>query len=425
MATTRSFNAMLNEYLHYDLLKAENNKRNYFLGKVERDNNFKSESIIVPFEAAAESSYAMGGMTDESDIAEAKFVRGVVSGQKEIWGTMKFHERDLKEHGGTGGTDGASEQTFLKNLPKRLSGFMDGMKEVVSTALLAGAHLASLTANGDNTGVLLVDRPERFLVGQKVVVDDNNSAPVTGYVSTIDLNASSILVVTARGGATPVDFTAYTTAQSARIFIDGGETVANRFTDIVDQLLPASAGGSANLFGVSKLAQPYTQAIAVNGGVGGLAVSATNILDSIFDAWQTVISKGRGTSDKTVLMSYKHMGNIMKKLEAGSGAYRHIDTKVSSFGYTEITVTGVKGVLKLAAVQEMRDDVWIFVDWTALKFHTNGDFYIHKDPEGKMYYTKRIAGANGGYVYIVDIALRGELVVHSPWKMGIVYGISY
>ncbi len=256
MATTRSFNNMLNEYLHYDLLKAEHNKRNYFMGKVERDNSWKGGSIIVPFEAAGESSYALGGMTADTDISEAKFVRGVVSGQKEIWGTMMFNERDLKEHSG-GSADAVSEQSFLKNLPKRLTGFMDGMKEIVSTALLSGAHLASLTSNGLVSGVCTVDRVERFSIGQKIVVDDNDSAPATGYVSAIDLNLNTVTLVTTRGGATPLDCSAYTVAQAAKLFIDGGDAAANRFTDIVDQLLPASAGGSATLFGVSKLAQPF------------------------------------------------------------------------------------------------------------------------------------------------------------------------
>jgi hypothetical protein len=83
-------------------------------------------------------------------------------------------------------------------------------------------------------------------------------------------------------------------------------------------------------------------------------------------------------------------------------------------------VAGAKGVVKLAAVQEMRDDVMIFIDWSAVKFHTNGDFYIHKDPEGKAYHTYR---TSQGYYYLTDIILRGELVVHSPWKMGIIHSI--
>lgn len=415
MATTRSFNSMLNEYLAYELLKDEHNKRNYLMGKVERDNSWKGGALVVPFEGASESSYKMGGLTDVADVSEAVFVRGTVSGQKEIFGTMVFNERDLSEHN-TGGGDGVSEQSFLKNLPKRLSGFMDGMKEIVSTALLSGSHLCALTANGDNTGVVSVDRIERLSIGKKVMIKDGNSSAVAGYISAIDMNASTATLKTDRTYATPLDCTAFTTAQGAKLYIDGGDTASNNFTDLVDQLLPASAGGSANLFGQSKLAYPYLQAIAIDGS----SVSSTNVLDSIFDAWATVIQKGRGTTDKTVLLSYKHLGNVMKKLETGSGAYRHVETKVSAYGYTEITVAGARGVLTLAGVQEMRNDVIIFVDWSGIKFHTNGDFHVIKDPEGKMYYVQR---STSGYKYFVDVALRGELVVSAPWKMGIIHSI--
>jgi hypothetical protein len=415
MATKRSFNNMLLEYLHYDLLKEEHNKRNYFMQKVERDNGWKDGPLPVAFEAAQESSFKMGGLTDENDIAEAKFVKGYAPQQAEIWGTMQWNERDLAEHSGTGGGDSVSEQSFLKNLPKRLTGFMDAMKEIVSTALLAGSHLGFVTVQGTAGGVIEVDRPERFVIGQKLVAVDGNST-VTCYVIAIDINANQLTVSATRGGAamnaTAVDL-------GAKLYIDGAEISANRFVDIVDQLLPASAGGSATIFGVSKIAQPYTQAIAIDGS----GISSVNVLESIFDAWGEVIRKGRGTTDKTLLMSYKHMGNVMKQLEKGSGAYRHVDTKVSAYGYTEVKVSGPKGVVTLASVQEMRDDVMVFIDWSALKFHTNGDFHIHKDPEGKAYYTKRVSGANGGYLYLTDICLRGQLVVHSPAKMAVIHSI--
>lgn len=411
MATTRSFNNMLLEYVHYDLLKAEHDKRNYLMQKVERDNGWKDGPLPIAFEGGSESSFKLGGLTDEDDIAQATFVKGYAPQQREIWGSMLWHEHDLALHSGTGGKDSVSEQSFLKNLPKRLSGFMDAMKELVSTALLAGAHLGKCTAAGTAGGVLAVDRPERFVIGQKLQVVGNST--LVCYVVAIDINGNKLTVSATRGGAA-VD--ASSVDLGDKIYIDGGETAANRFTDLVEQLLPASAGGSATLFGVNKLSYPFLQPICIDGS----SMSSTNVLDVIFDAWQEVIRKGRGTTDKTILMSYKHMGHVMKQLEKNSGAFRHVETKVSAYGYTEITIAGAKGVVKLAAVQEMRDDVMIFIDWSAVKFHTNGDFFIHKDPEGKAYHVVR---KTTGYYYVTDICLRGELVVHSPWKMGIIHSI--
>ena len=414
MATTHSFNSMLNEYLHYELLRDEHQKRNYLMGKVERDNSWKGGPLIIPFEGGSESSMSMGQLTDENDISEATFVRGSVSGYKEIWGTLKFNEHDLATHSGG---DRGSEQTFLKNLPNRLNYFMDSMKETVSLALLTGSHFAKLTvAANANTGVITVDHPERFTVNQKVVVADSDST-VTAYVKSIDINANTVVLVTTRGGVTLVDFSVGgdTMTLPAKVYIDGAQTAPNAFTSLRQQLLPASAGGDATIFGVNKLLYPYTQAIAIDGST----FTVSTILDNLFDAFAVLAAKGRG-ADKTLIVSYTLLGNIMKKLESGSGAYRHVDTKVSAYGYTEITITGVKGTLKIAGVHEMDGDIAYFMDWSACKFHTNGDFHIHKDPEGKMYYVKR---TQQGYIYIVDVALRGEISVHSPWRCGVIHSI--
>ena len=120
MATTRTFNDMLNDYLAYDLLQAESIKRNYLLTKVEIDNSWRGGELIVPFRGGNASSISYGSLTDASDVTEDKYVRGAVSGYKEVWGTMKFNARDFMEHNGS-----VSEQSFLKNLPDTIERFVD------------------------------------------------------------------------------------------------------------------------------------------------------------------------------------------------------------------------------------------------------------------------------------------------------------
>jgi hypothetical protein len=121
-----------------------------------------------------------------------------------------------------------------------------------------------------------------------------------------------------------------------------------------------------------------------------------------------------------VVVSYIWLGHIMKQLELGSGAYRHISTKATVFGYTEIVIQGVEGMLTIVGVQEADDDIFIYLDWDALRFHTNGFFDVHVDPDGKKYHTVR---AVTGYKYICDIRLFGELAVHTPAWMGIMHSI--
>lgn len=409
---------MLNEYLPYELLKQESIKRNYLLTKVEIDENWKGGNLVVPFKGGHASSFKYGGLTDVSDVSENKYVRGGVSTYKEIWGTMKFNARDLMEHDGSG--DKVSEQSFLNNLPGTLEDFIDDMKQVVSVNLLNGTWFATLTADATaNDGLITVDHPERFTIGQKVVVKDGNSTALTGYATNIDVNTGVVTLVTARGGSTAVDFSALnegmTVAQSARCYVDGADTAANAFTSLKQQLLSAANGGDTNIFGVAKSAYPFLQATQYSGS----SVSATTLLDTLFDFITKHRQLGRGTADEFV-MSYKHLGTIMKSLETKSGPYRHVDTKASMYGWTTITIMGVKGEIKVTAVQEMDNDVIYLMDWRALKLHTNQMFKKYKDPEGKLYYTVR---NTDGYVHYVDICLFGELVVSKPNFCGVLYGI--
>lgn len=411
MATTRTFNDMLNEYLTYDLLKEEMVKRDYVLTKIEKDNGWKGGTLVVPFKAAGASSVSFGSLTAASDIAEDDFVRGSVSGYKELWGSLIFNQRDLMEHDG----GGIPEKTFLKVLPDAVDDFMDHMKMVVSTNLLNGPHFAKATVDGTVGGDLTVDRPDLFVLGMKVQVDDDNSAPVTAYVKTINMNTKVINFETARGSGVAVDLSAYTVAQNAKVFQDNAQS--NAFNSIQDALLSAANGGSSTLYGVSKVAYPYLQAI----NVSGASVTASNILDKLFDAYVTIRQFGKGNPNE-VVVSYAHLGAILKLLESSKGSF-NVEVgsqKTSVYGWTEITIGGVKGSLKVIAVQEKFDDTIMFLDWRGLKFHSNGFFRKRMAPDGKSYFEVR---NTTGYQYIVDMCLFGELIVNRPSYCGIMHSI--
>lgn len=412
MATNRTFQDMLNEYLPNDLLKEEFVKRDYLLQKIDKDDNWKGGTLIVPFKAAGASSVAFGSLTDAADIAEDKFIRGQVSGYKEVWGSMIFNHRDLMEH------DAISEQNFLKILPDAVDDFMSYIKNVVSTNLLNGAHFATALDDGDASGNLKVDRPDRFVVGQKSIIDDNDSSPVTGYVSTIDMNTQIVKFVTARGGATPVDLSGYTVSSGTKCYNDGAQ--ANSFSSLRDALLSAANGGSSTLYGQTKTAYPYLQAINVNGA----DITAANIMEKLFDKLVTIRQFGKG-NPTDIVMSYKNLGNCMKVVEQSKGAFNVVPNSqsASQYGFMELTIGSVtKGTLKLVGVQEADDDVIMYIDWRALKFHSNGFFKKRTAPDGKQYYEVR---NTSGYQYILDVCLFGELVVTRPSYCGIVYGVSY
>lgn len=420
MGTTRTFNDMLNEYLPNELLKEEFVKRDYLLSKIEKDDSWLGGNLVVPFKAAGASSVAFGSLTASTDIAEDKYVRGGVSGHKEVWGSMVFNHRDLMEH------DQISEQNFLKILPGTIEDFMDYMKNVVSVNLLNGAHFAKMIADpatglvvaGDSSGQVYVDRPDRFVIGQKVYVDDDDSSATYGYVTAIDMNTQMVTIKDARSSGSAVNLSGYSVAQNAKFYNDGAQS--NSFGSLRGALLSAANGGDATLYGVTKTLYPYLQAINVSGS----DITASNIMEKIFDALTTVRQFGKG-NPTDVVMSYKNLASCIKRIEASKGAFNVVpgSQRASQYGWTEIEVGSVtKGALKLVGVQEADNDIIMFLDWRALKFYSNGFFKKRRSPDGIEYFEVR---ATTGFTYIVDMCLFGEIVVQRPSYCGILHSISY
>lgn len=413
MATTRSFQDMLNEYLTFDLLKEELVKRDYVLTKIEKDDGWKGGTIPVPFKGAGASSVAFGSLTAGNDVAEDAYVRGEITSMKEAWGTMHFNHRDLIEHDGK-----ITETSFLKILPDAVDDFMTFMKQVVSINLLNGSHFAKATATGTVGGVLAVDHPDRFMIGQKVVVDDGNSVEVSGYVRTIDLNTKELTIYDARSGGSVVDLSMYTVAQDAKVYVPGQQpSLGLGFQSIKGALLSAANGGSATLHGQTKTAYPFLQAI----NVSGAAVSSSNILSKLFDAYVTIRTFGKGNPNE-VVMSYRNLGYVLQNLETSKGAFNVVagSEKTSVYGWTEVMIGGVKGMLKVVGVQEADDDTMMFLDWRAFKFISNGFFKKRIAPDGKHYFEQR---ATTGYSYLVDMCVFGELAVSRPSYCGIMHSV--
>jgi len=415
-ATDRSFSAMLNDYLPNALLKEEMIKRDWILSTVEKDNSWKGGPLVIPFKSQGASSIQMGNLAAATDISEDDHLRGEITTQPECWGSMIFNHRDLMEH------EKLSEQNFLKILPDAIDDFMEAMKQVVSLQFLNGGSFAVVTdATDAATGIMVVDHPERFTLAQKVALTDSGTAVANYYVTAINMNTSKITVSATRGGAA-ANVSAYSVAEGAAFSLVG--SAAAGFTSLKASLLPSGitsggVSGSSTLYGKTKTAAPYLQSIASSGAT----ITAANILDSIFDHYTRVKNFGKGNPNK-VVVSYKHLGSIMKLLETQKGAY-HIDqksTKVNVYGWTEIEIFGVAGSLTVVGIQEQNDDAILFLDMRALKIYSNGFFRKRVSPDGTEYFEVRNAA---GYQYIVDVCLFGDLVLLRPSYCGILYSVSY
>jgi hypothetical protein len=409
---------MLNEHLPYELLREELIKRNYVLNQCKKDETWRSGNLVVPFQGGYASSFRYGQLTNENNISEDKFVRGNVSQIKELWGTMKFNARDLEEHNGMG--NGVSEQSFLKILPDTLEQFMQRMKEVSSVNFLIGSHFAKATSAGNASGEIDVDRPERFTIDQEVTLEDTTGPTViTGYVDAIDIENKRVTIFDARkgvGGRALIDLSLLDTTTKAYVRDANPAAGTNAFNSIPDALLSLANGGSAGLYGVTKLDYPYLQ--AYNHVGTGYTADPSGV---IYDAWTEVQKLGRGPAKQDCVLDYDRGSDIVKVLQTESGPFRFVRSKADLYGWTELTVVGVRGELKVVMVHEADNQSIQFLDWSGITCHSNGMFRFQKSPEGLMYYQKR---AETGFEYIVDAVMYGELVVSKPGHMGIIHSIT-
>ena len=416
MATDRLFQDMLNEYLTNELLSEELLKRDYVLQKVEKDNSWKGGKIPVPFKGTKASSVKFGALTAANDISSTKPIRGNITDYVEVWGSLIFNHRDLQEHNGR-----IPETTFLRILPDEIDDFMDYIKMVTSVQMGTGPHFAVVTDDTNAaTGVMEVDKIDRFCIDMHILLDDDDTGVLDVYVIAVNVNASTVTVSATRGGAA-ADVSAYTVAQNAKFYYDGVTDGVGGYTTFVSirrALLSAANGGDATLHGVSKLAYPYLQAVNVDGS----AITAANILTKLFDAYTEVRTKARGNAT-TFLMSFKHLGSIMKLIETQKGPFSVTkQPNASLYGWTEIEITSVKGTLTLVGIQEWDDDVIAMIDWSCMKFMTNGFFKKRMSPDGREYFEVR---NTSGYQYICDVSLFGDMMFKKVGNCGIIYGISY
>jgi len=433
LTTTESFNSMLKRYMPYKLLSDEIIKRDYFLQRVSKDQNWKGGALQVPFVGANATSLSIGSLTDSGEIGADTFVRGEVGNYAELWGAMVFNQKDLDQH------SGSVENSFLKILPDRIDVFAQTMKEALSGQLLNGSAIDKIRdINNGTVDTIEVERPERFEINQKIVVAAaTGGQPLTYYVSKVSvqsdgtgiLELSDTSAQTVTGLVSSADLN---TELSDNDFIyhpgviAAGNTIIDEvFTSLPSQLLAkdqvsGSATGSTNLFGQPKTSYKHLQALNVDGSTLDFDSSsaANSHLEKIFDAQTTVRRLGRGNPGEA-LMSYRNFGQCMKELE-GNRQYQADISKASKYGWSEIQVVGVKGALKLVAVPELDDANIMIVDFDSMKLHSNGFVERRTAPDGKQFFETR---ASTGYSYIIDHRFYGDLVCSKPSSNAIIHDI--
>ena len=414
MALSSTYSAMINEHLTYDLLMEEFKTQSWLMQNCNIKKDWQSGKIPIPFQSSSPSSVRLGAMTAATDIAPGNYVRGEITSLPEAYGSLQFFEKDLSLHGKI------SEQNFIKLLPDHIEQLIKYMKQSISISVLNSGALLTTTSTGSSAGVATVSNTERLCLGQKLTIV-GEAATVSGYVRTINKNTNSVSFFDARTGGAAVDLSLATGAEviaGNSIYLDGGD--AENFSSLIGQILPLADGGTANIFGVAKLSSPYTQAVSIDGD----GITAANIIEKIFDALTT--ARQKGADPQTILMDYTNFGSCIKKLESGSGAYRHVNAKASPYGYSEVEVGSVTGDgIKLVAIREMTPGTILGINKKYIDFHCapKSFFEILESPDGLKYFTVRDVTA--GYSYITDLRLSGEFVYRAPYDAMAIHTISY
>jgi hypothetical protein len=404
------YNDMLNDHLHYDLLKAELNVKNYLWKTLEHDEGATGD-IIVPFQKQKATSVKLGaGPSASTDISQHKYTRGSLAqaDRPKIWGSLKFDYEDIFHHDGR-----MKQKSFLGTfLPKQIQDFTTYFSQTVNHGFLNSEHLDKTAGTGSTAGVIAVNRIERFEVDQKI-----NDGSTDYYVTAVNVNTDEITLSATRGGS-GADISAI--VADTELYQDGFDT-GNRLSNLKSLLLSDANGGSANIYGVSKLASSFTQAI----NVSGASMTANNVLEKIFDAISVYRRKAKGGLVEC-WMSYKHFGQVMKTLEQDKGPYKAMpgSTKSSEYGFTEITIFGAEtGAIKFVALPEMDDDVIVLANPKSMKIHSNKGINKVKSPDGNFYVVDR--SASTGYSFITDMLFEGDIIVSQPSENLIIYDIDY
>lgn len=405
MAATATYGSLLKRYTPESLIENEFTKLSYIWANCDKDKSWRGGTYEIPLLEAGFNSIQYGSLASSTDIGEMDVALGTQS-MKELWGSILVRESDLFRHGDM-------EQSYLKIMPDRLEEFVKFMQEQVSSGFLAGTRIAKATADGDSSGNITVDKPHLFRKGMKVTVDDDNSSPVSGYVTAININSGVIVIKDARSSGSAVNLAGYTTAQNALVQVVGA--ASETFTSLKSYLLNATedaANGSNSAYGLTKSSYTTLQALSASGS----AFTAATILDDILNTYYTFNDK-RGSIFKEVWVSPGVFKNISKQLETNRRAA--VMDKKSGYGFQSVDLIGAEGMAKIVCLREMPNDTIYFGDVGKVKF-AGADPFKRKMYNGDEFFMVR---GTDGPQYISDMALRGDFIV-KPSEWGVVYGLA-
>ena len=413
--SNQTFSSFLKVYRPVNILMDEVKKRDYLFRKVKKDNRWKGGTYKIPLNTNKASSVKFGALTATSAIHEAGTTMATETSYIEIYHSMKFNHLDMD-------LGDNYEGSFIKAVKDTVKPAALFYKEAISSSILNGGRIDSLLTDGLSGGTFTCNSPERFEIGQLIVLRNSDPAAGAYYVTAVDMNSGKITCSATRGGSA-ADISAYTIAKSSAAYFDGTVNTStgalqNSFNDLRSTVLSAANGGLASIHGLTKAS--YKQLQAHNKSLSG-ATSET-LLELIFDLWVESSKKGRGNPDE-IFISYTNYAHCVKSLELNR-MFQVSDVK-SSFGFKSMKVAGPDGDLRITALREMDEDLVFIIDWDAFKLAGHKWFENETMSKiGQPYFVERERSAGAGYEYIQDIKFYGNVVYYFLSYMGVGHSIS-
>lgn len=406
-ATDESFNGMLKRYMPFELHMEMLKRHNWFINWVDKKTDWFGGTMEIPFEAAQAANFSWGALTAANDLGEDSFLMGTLSNSdlKELWGTMKFHNKDLRRHKGN------MKASYLQLLPARLNRFNGLMSQMVSVTYFGDGSIDQATADGTAGGIITVNYPHRFNIGQKVTIDDDNSSAVSGYIVAIDVNTKQLHIQDARSSGSNVDLSGYTTAQNAKIYNPGQADVPQALKQI---LLSSANGGASSYFGYTKATYPALQALNIDGS----GFTQATLLDDLYSAYYEVMDQGKGSMDKVMVLPLKFMQYISSGLENNKRYEKSQDS--ATYGFRAIDILGPDGMAKFIFIRDIDPTLCFILDKKGISLCGNSFFKRDVDANGNEFYVTR---DTTGKVNIVDTCFEAALVVQAPSHQGIIHSI--
>lgn len=392
-------------------------KRDYIFRNVKKDERWKGGTYKIPLNTNRASSIKFGALTATASIHEAGVTMGEETSYIEIYHSLKFNHLDMD-------LGDNYEGSYIKVIKDTVEPAAVMYKEAIARSILSGGLIDSATANGTSGGLITVNSPERFELGQYIVVRESDGPnAVAGYVTAIDMNTGVLTIKDARSGGSAVDISAYTVAKSAALYMDGTVNTStgalqNNFNDLRSVILSNANGGGSSIHGLTKAS--YVQLQAHNKDLSG--ATSESLLENLFDLYVETSKKGRGNPSE-IFISYKNYAHCVKSLE-NNRLFSVSDVK-SGFGFKSIKVGGPDGDLRITALREMDEDIVFVIDWNAFKLA--GYKWFENETMSKIgqpYFVERERSAGAGYEYIQDIKFYGNVVFYFLSYLGAGHSIS-